>query len=150
MGGIVGRQNPTKDNGAHSPCHQDSQVLCRLGRGALRGANILQKIMASPLFVIKIVKYCGIRGGGHCRTPKSYKRKGRPLSLSIKIVGKNILLINNIIVYCLSLLPSVLFEKLTATAVLYFTRCHLKTFDNCHVITIHIQYTIFGINFNVD
>ena len=65
-----------------------------------------------------------------------------PLSV-IKIVDKNILLINNIIVYCLSLLPSVLFKKLTAvTVVFYFTRCHLKTFDNCHVITIHIQYTI--------
>ena len=48
-----------------------------------------------------------------------------PLSV-IKIVGKNILFINNIIVYCLSLLPSVLFEKLTATVVFYFTRCHLK------------------------
>ena len=70
--------------------------------------------------------------------------------LQKKIVDKHILLINNIIVYCLSLLPSVLFEKLTATVVFYFTRCHLKTFDNCHVITIHIQYTIFGINFNVD
>ena len=44
----------------------------------------------------------------------------------------------------------VLFEKLTATVVLNFTRCHLKTIYNCHVITIHIQYTSFGINFNVD
>ena len=89
-------------------------------------------------------------GGGALRDAKILQKKWRPLSLSIKIVGKNILLINNIIVYCLSLLPSVLFEKLTATFVLYFTRCHLKTFDNCHVITIHIQYSSFGINFNVD
>ena len=44
----------------------------------------------------------------------------------------------------------VLFEKLTAAVVLNFKRCHLKTIDNCHVITIHIQYTSFGINFNVD
>ena len=44
----------------------------------------------------------------------------------------------------------VLFEKLTATAVLNFTRCHLNTIDNCHVITIHIQNNRFGINFNVD
>ena len=72
-----------------------------------------------------------------------------PLSV-IKIVGKNILLINNIIVYCLSLLPSVLFEKLTATVVFYFMMCQLKTFDNYHVMTIHIQYTSFGTNFNVD
>ena len=43
----------------------------------------------------------------------------------------------------------VLFEKLTAAVVLNFKRCHLKTIDNCHVITIHIQYTRFGINFNV-
>ena len=33
----------------------------------------------------------------------------------------------------------VLFEKLTATAVLNLTRCHLKTIDNRHVITIHIH-----------
>ena len=66
------------------------------------GAKILQKIMAPPLSVIKIV-------------------------------GKILLLINKIIVYCLSMLPSVLFEKLTATVVFYFTRCHLKTFDNCHL-----------------
>ena len=45
----------------------------------------------------------------------------------------------------------VLFEKLTATVVLNLRGvCHLKTIDNCHVITIHIQYTSFGINFNVD
>ena len=85
------------------------------------------------------------------------------------------MLINNIIVYCLSLSEChqltlmsykdfsvslgsvhgiveihVLFEKLTATVVLNFTRCHLKTIDNRHVITIHIQYNSFGINFNVD
>ena len=36
----------------------------------------------------------------------------------------------------------VLFEKLTAAVVMNFKRCHLKTIDNCHVITIHIQYTI--------
>ena len=41
----------------------------------------------------------------------------------------------------------VLFEKLPATVLLNFTRCHLKTIDNCHVITIHIQYTSFGIDF---
>ena len=44
----------------------------------------------------------------------------------------------------------VLFEKLTATVVLNFTRCHLNTIDNCHVITIHIQNSRLGINFNVD
>ena len=44
----------------------------------------------------------------------------------------------------------VLFEKLTATVVLNFMRCHLKTIDNGHVMTIHIQYNSFGINFHVD
>ena len=44
----------------------------------------------------------------------------------------------------------VLFEKLIATVVLNFTRCHLKTIDNGHVITIHIQYISVGINFNVN
>ena len=44
----------------------------------------------------------------------------------------------------------VLFEKLTATVIFNFKRCQLKTIDNSHVITIHIQYTSLGINFNVD
>ena len=39
----------------------------------------------------------------------------------------------------------VLFEKLTAAVVLNFKKCHLKTIDNCHVITIHIQYTSLGL-----
>ena len=34
------------------------------GEGALGGAKILQKIMAPPLSVIKIVKHCGVGGGG--------------------------------------------------------------------------------------
>ena len=111
--------------------------------GILGGAKILPKIVASPLSVIKIVKYCGVRGGGGAlRCAKILQKIMVPPLSVIKIMGKNILLINNIIVYCLSLLPSVLFEKLTATVVFYFTRCHLKTFDNCHVLIIHIQYTI--------
>ena len=44
----------------------------------------------------------------------------------------------------------VLFEKLTATVILNFMRFHLKTIDNSQVTTIHIQYTSFGINFNVN
>ena len=31
------------------------------------GAKILQKTMVPPLFVIKIVKYCGVGRGGHWR-----------------------------------------------------------------------------------
>ena len=119
-------------------------------KGERGGALRCAKIMASPLSVIKIVKYCGIRGGGALRCTKILQQIMAPPLSVIKIVGKSILLINNIIVYCLSLLPSEKFEKLTAMVVFYFTRCHLKTFDNYHVITIHIQYTIFGINFNVD
>ena len=83
------------------------------------GAKILQKIMTSSLSVIKIVKYCGVREGegGALRGAKILQNIMAPPLSIIKIVGKNILLINNIFVYCLSLLPSVLFEKLTATVV---------------------------------
>ena len=34
--------------------------------------------MAPPLSVIKIVKYCGVRGGGSLRALKSYKDNGAP------------------------------------------------------------------------
>ena len=45
--------------------------------GALGGAKILQKIMAPPLSVIKIVKYCGVVGGeGALVALKSYKHNG--------------------------------------------------------------------------
>ena len=43
----------------------------------------------------------------------------------------------------------VLFEKLPATVLLNFTRCHLKTIDNCHVITIHINSLALGLILNV-
>ena len=58
------------------------------GGGALRGAKILQKIMAPLLSVIKIVKYCdvwgrgGIGGGGRQNPTKIM---APPLSV-IKIV----------------------------------------------------------------
>ena len=56
------------------------------------------KIIASLISVIKIVQYFRIvGGGGHWWALKSYKMK-----MIISIVGKNIMLINNIIVYCLS------------------------------------------------
>ena len=58
------------------------------GGGALGGAKINQKIMAPPLSVIKIVKYCGVvgRGGGEALGAlKSYKNNGAPFSV-IKIV----------------------------------------------------------------
>ena len=35
-----------------------------MGGGGGGGAKILQNIMASPLSVIKIVKYCSVRDGG--------------------------------------------------------------------------------------
>ena len=49
-GGALGTLNSYKDNGAPSPCHQDSEVLWRLrrGGGALGGAKILQMIMSPP------------------------------------------------------------------------------------------------------
>ena len=35
-----------------------------MGRGHWGDAKILQKIMVPPFSVIKINKYCGVRGGG--------------------------------------------------------------------------------------
>ena len=55
------------------------------GGGALGGAKISQNIIAPPLSVIEIVKYCGVVGGGALGALKSYKNKGAPLSV-IKIV----------------------------------------------------------------
>ena len=63
------------------------------GGGALRGAKILQKIMASPLSVIKIVKYCGIRGGGGGIAGRQNPTKIKAplaLSLSLRLWGKYI------------------------------------------------------------
>ena len=39
----------------------------------------------APLFFIKIVKYCGVRGGG---APKSYKSNARPHPLSVSKIVK--------------------------------------------------------------
>ena len=75
------------------------------GEGALEGEERQNptKLIASLISVINIVKYFGIGVGGGAL--KSYKMIMAPLSLSLKllsILGKNIILINNIIVYCLS------------------------------------------------
>ena len=50
-------------------------------------AKILQMIMAPPLFVIKINKYCGAGEGGGVREAalKFYTRLRRPLLFVIKI-----------------------------------------------------------------
>ena len=50
------------------------------------GAKILQKIMAPPLSVIKIVKYCGVRGGGALGALKSYNDNGAP-TLSLRLLS---------------------------------------------------------------
>ena len=43
------------------------------GGGGIGGAKILQKIMAPPLSVIKIVKYCGVwEGGGGRQNPTKH------------------------------------------------------------------------------
>ena len=71
---------------------------------------------ARPLSVIKIVKYCGVRGGGggHWGALKSYKMIMAPPLSVIKIVkycGQKYSAykqINNIIAYCLS--PTDAFE----------------------------------------
>ena len=100
------------------------------------GRQILQMIMILSLSVIKIVKYCGqkyIAITCYQLTLVSYK----VLSVILRSVHGNVQI-------------HVLFEKLTATVALNFTRCHHKIIDNRHIITIHIQYTSFMINFNVD
>ena len=60
-GGIGGRQNPTKIIASLISVIKIVQYFRILGGGALVGAKILQNemIMAPPLSVIKIVKYCG-------------------------------------------------------------------------------------------
>ena len=59
-------------------------IVASGGDGGRGGAKILQKILAPPLSVIKIVKYCGV-GGGSLGALKSCKDNGAPL-LVIKIV----------------------------------------------------------------
>ena len=55
--------------------------------GALGGAKILQKIMAPTLSIIKIVKYCGVVGGGGALVAlKSYKHNDAP-SLSLRLLS---------------------------------------------------------------
>ena len=65
-GSVLGTLKSYKDNGAPSP---SLRLISIVGsgkvRGGIAGVKILQKIMAPPLSVIKIVKYCGIGGGGH-------------------------------------------------------------------------------------
>ena len=55
---------------------------------ALGGAKILQKIMAPPLSVIKIVKYCDVVGGGRGTLValKSYKHNSAP-SLFLRLLS---------------------------------------------------------------
>ena len=55
---------------------------------ALGGAKILQKIMAPPLSVIKIVKYCDVVGGGRGTLValKSYKHNSAP-SLFVRLLS---------------------------------------------------------------
>ena len=50
------------------------------------GAKIVLKIMALPLSVIKIVKYCGVVGGGALVALKSYKHNDAP-SLSLRLLS---------------------------------------------------------------
>ena len=68
-GGVLGALKSSKDNGASSPCHQDScSVLRRLEEGVGIGGGGRQnptQDFGAPLSVIKIVKYCGVGEGGH-------------------------------------------------------------------------------------
>ena len=65
-GGIAGRQNHTKDNGAPSLCHYKIVKYCGVGEGGalIRGRQNPTQIMTPPLSVIKIVKYCDVWGRG--------------------------------------------------------------------------------------
>ena len=59
------------------------------GGGHWGGANILQKIMVPPLSVIRIVRYCGVVGGGGGRAfvaLNSYKHNVAP-SLSLRLLS---------------------------------------------------------------
>ena len=69
------------------PPSLSSRRLGRRGR-ALGGAKILQKIMAPPLSVIKIVKYCDVVGGGRGALValKSYKNNSAP-SLFLRLLN---------------------------------------------------------------
>ena len=50
-------------------------------------AKIVYKIMAPPLSVIKIIKYCGVVGGGRALVAlKSYKHNGAPF-LSLRLLS---------------------------------------------------------------
>ena len=62
-GELAGRQNPTKDNGVISLSLRWLSIVAS-GEGGGGGAKILQEIMAPPLSVIKMVKYCDVAGGG--------------------------------------------------------------------------------------
>ena len=47
-----------------SPCHQDSIVTSEEEGGRIGGRQNPAKNNGAPLSVIKIVKYCGVVGGG--------------------------------------------------------------------------------------
>ena len=88
LGALGGRQNPTTDNGATlSLSLRWLSIVASEGRGGgigEGGAKILQKIIASLISVIKIVKHFGIVVGGYWGALKSYKMILAPLSLSLK------------------------------------------------------------------
>ena len=60
-GGGIGGAKTYKHNGAPSLSLRLLNIVA-FGEGG--GAKILQKVMAPHLSVIKIVKYCGVVGGG--------------------------------------------------------------------------------------
>ena len=72
------------------------------------GAKILQKIMAPPLFVIKIVKYSGVGGGGGAKILQQIMVSPLSVIKKIKYCGQKYIayIQYNIIVYCLSLSPT--------------------------------------------
>ena len=65
-----------------------SLSLRLLSIGIWGGAKILQKVMAPPLSVIKIVKYCGVGGGGGGIGGAKILQKVMPAPLSVSKIVK--------------------------------------------------------------
>ena len=85
-GGHWGRQNPTKGNASGAPPVSKIVKYCDVWGGVIGGRQNPTKDNALPLSVIKIVKYCGVGGGGGGRQnpTKGNARGGPPPSMSVR------------------------------------------------------------------
>ena len=86
-GGALLALKSYKHNGAPSLSLSLLSIVVSGEGGALGSAKIVYKIMAPPLSVIKIIKYCGVVGGGRALVAlKSYKHNGAPF-LSLRLLS---------------------------------------------------------------